>query len=193
MIGEEAARDEPPQETTPSRSGHPWWRRRPAIAAGALTAAAVVCAAVVAGIGGAENGAPRSPTALRPSDSSEGGNGITYAQGIACSQTIVVGELLAVREAPERGRVIVTIDVQEWIKPASGPSQVNLNVIDPRTYNEERWKPGTYVLFRIPLRLDRLAGVSQGPDVKFDRKMLVRALPKSKQATCPPPFRPASN
>lgn len=189
MIGEEAARDEPIPATAASTASRLRWRRRPAIIAGGLAAAAA-CAIVVAVIGGAGNGASQSPTALRPPDSSEGGSGITYAQEIACSRTIVVGDVIAVRDASKPGRVVVAIDVQEWIKPASGPDRASLNVIDPRRVNEKRWTRGTHVLFTEPLRRDELASVSKGREVKFDRKMLVEALPKASHATCPSPFRP---
>lgn len=191
MIGEEAARDEPSQETTQPTASQPWLRRRSVVLAGALAiAAAVLAGGLVVTTGGGESSTPRAGSALTSPDSSEDGNGITAAQAIACSRAIVVGHVVAVRDASEPGRVVVTIDVQEWIKPASGPNRADFNVVDPRRVNEKRWKPGTRVLFRVPLRRDRLAGVSQGDHVPFNRKMFVQALPKARYATCPPLFRP---
>lgn len=179
MIGDEAARD----DAAPAADARaPWWRRR-SIAAGALLAAAAVSVGGLSlTLGGGD-----------PSQSPEadpGGQGQTLVEWVACARLIAEGDVVAVREAPEPGRVTVTFAVRDWIKPAQGDDQVTLDVVDPTEAQvREPWTPGGPLLIVVPERHDQPTDTFRGAELTDNREQIESALPRAATTECPAPWR----
>ncbi len=47
---------------------------------------------------------------------------------VACSSTIVAGTVLKVADGA-RGHMVTTLQVERWVKPATGPRRVELNTV----------------------------------------------------------------
>ncbi|MHC0432316.1 hypothetical protein ACX6XY_19335 [Streptomyces sp. O3] len=172
VIGDEAARRGPE-----ARAAAPtvWWRHT-----GPLAAVAVV-AAVVLGI----------VLSGRATDGSEGGDAMAEAQSeteaIACARMIVEGDIVKVREPSDRGRVLVTLDVTEWFKPAHGAGRIQLDLVDPAIVDVDRsYQKGQHVLIYVPIREDLDANPSIDDEVPSRRKNLEHNLPRSQGVECPP-------
>ena len=105
---------------------------------------------------------------------------------------IAEGNVVAVRPAPQRGRLVLTFAVRDRIKPAQGPRRVELNVVDPRIANvREPWKPRKHVMIGVPTRRDLEAVPFTGRKLAFERPRIERALKEAKAGgvTCPPYWR----
>ncbi|SEC83558.1 hypothetical protein [Streptomyces melanosporofaciens] len=170
LIGDEAAMPGP----GPAASGTSWRRRRLPLVAAAVLAAACV-AFLTLGLGGGS----------RPSADADG-QGLTVPQWVACAQLIVVGEVTAVRDAPQEHRVVMTLSVEEWLKPASGAERVDIETVDP-----------AWAKVREPLKVGQRLLVVDANDPEGDvdyfsgreltdyRSQIRHELAKPSRSTCP--------
>ena len=124
--------------------------------------------------------------ALSSDDPDPGDQGQSQAEWVACARLIAQGNVLDVRDAPEAGRVIVKFAVTEWIKPATGADQVELDVVDPATAKERNpWAPGGPVLVLIPTRSDLPADTFTGESRQLYRRLIRSWLPTAARTSCP--------
>lgn len=176
MIGEEAGRDEVVPE--PRARTTPWWRHWGTVTGGLVTAAALCAGVLVLALG------DDKPTG--PSGGNQSGKGQTLEEWIACARVIAEGDVAAVRDSEEPGRVIVTFDVDDWIKPAQGTKRVDLDLVDPTEAGvHPSWKAGTHALIVVPERHDLSADTFEGAQLDRYRDQIERALPKAPEAGCP--------
>ncbi|NED91653.1 hypothetical protein G3I76_67715 [Streptomyces sp. SID11233] len=188
LIGEEAAG---PEFTEDSGQGavrrrvvhsRPERRRGRVVllAAGAACAAALVIVVAVATSGGSS--APSADGTAR---------GQTFPELLACSKTIVEGTLDDVRPAG-KAHVRVTISVDRWLKPETGPDTTTFDLADPTVRDpQEAYVQGDRVLMVIPSNRDRIATTFpfQGQEIPATRDRIVRTLPGVTDADCPTDFR----
>lgn len=113
----------------------PRWRQRRTT--GRVLAGAAV-AALVCGIAFDGDSAGRGPSA-------HASEGKLSAEGwVACSQVMAEGEVVSVEEAAEADRVLLTVAVTDWFKPATGGKEARFDVVDPAGDGAyPRWKPGS--------------------------------------------------
>ncbi|WP_055715833.1 hypothetical protein [Streptomyces torulosus] len=171
-----------------SRTGTVWWRRRGVVLAG-LVSAAALCAGVLGSTlidGGTTNaGSDRSGGGENAS-----GKGQTLLEWIACGRTIAEGDVVAVKPSSEAGRVVVTFDVQDWIKPTRGAERITLDVVDPTEAGvREPWKQGQHLLIVVPERRDQETDVFQGDQLQSYRAKIEQGLPDAAGTECPPEWR----
>ncbi|MDG5805546.1 hypothetical protein P9869_23345 [Streptomyces ossamyceticus] len=171
-----------------SLTGTVWWRRRGVVLAG-LVSAAALCAGVLGSTlidGGTTNAGPdRSGGGENAS-----GKGQTLLEWIACGRTIAEGDVVAVKPSSEAGRVVVTFDVQDWIKPARGAERITLDVVDPTEAGvREPWKQGQHLLIVVPGRRDQETDVFQGDQLRSYRAKIEQGLPDAAGTECPPEWR----
>ncbi|MER7048390.1 hypothetical protein [Streptomyces jumonjinensis] len=184
MIGEETGRAEESEKPPALPNRVIWWRRRGA-AGGLLAAAAAAAIGLGIALDGDDSGG-RSGT---------GGDAKLSTEGwIACSQAMVEGDVVSVREAPQPGRVILTLTVTDWLKPDTGKKQADFNVVDPeRDGAYKRWKPGERLLIVISQERDEHVTAygpdayitsHGGPDIAEVRARIEKAMPKAVGMTC---------
>lgn len=150
-------------------------RRRRAVS-GALGAVAALSlgALLIFGADGADDEVP-----------ADSGRGQDRYEGIACSRLIADGDILAVRDGPE-GRVVLTVAVREWVKPARGPGRVRVEVADPSANgSDEPWRPQRDVLLVVPVRPDLLAAAYDGGSRTSQLARMKRDLPRAERTSCP--------
>jgi hypothetical protein len=195
LIADEAGRDAPAPRPAPQAV---WWRRHTMVTT-ALGAAAAVCALLVglgalgdtgpAGSGSGSTGARDNESGDH--DSSQGQSSQEY---IACARMIAEGDVLAVREAPQQGRVLVTFAVQDWIKPTEGADEVELDLVDPTAAGiSEPWAKGQHVLIVVPSREDLVADSFSGSALAGGRSFLEHYLPEAAGVECPPYWKNTQN
>ncbi|RKN45624.1 hypothetical protein D7294_03890 [Streptomyces hoynatensis] len=102
--------------------------------------------------------------------------------------TILEGEVVGVAdETPGEGWVTVTVDVQDWIKPAEGPRRVDL-----RLYKENvgyrTLSPGERLLFTLPVESQETSWdwdyAIGGEEAETQRALIESALPGSAGLGC---------
>ena len=72
-------------------------------------------------------------------------------EAISCAKQIVVGRADRVEDGQKKDTVTVTVDVEEWIKPADGPTVLVLkDIVDPDNFGGEPWKIGGRRLLYVP-------------------------------------------
>lgn len=188
LIGEEAARPESAEE-----SGRDAIRRRAAYSrperrrgrAALLAAAAACAAALVIGAAVATSGGSPAPSADGTT------RGQTFPELLACSKTIVEGTLKDVRPAG-KAHVRVTMAVDRWLKPGTGPGTTTFDLADPTARDpEEAYGQGDQVLMMIPSNRDQIATTFpfQGQEIPATRDRIIRTLPGVTDADCPTDFR----
>lgn len=183
MIGEEAGRAEDSEDPAPAR----WWRARRGVLAGALVTAAALCVGVLTLVLG-EDAEPVPPTGNQ-----EAGQAQTLPEALACSTLIAEGDVVAVRDAPQPRRVILTFAVQDWIKPDQGDGKVELNLLDPAVVSSRKaFEPGEHLLLIVPERREQEPAAFSGDQIRITRSQIERALPEAAQTECPPVWRPDS-
>ncbi|WP_326604330.1 hypothetical protein [Streptomyces sp. NBC_01800] len=142
----------------------------------------LIAAAVAISMGIAVTGDPSS-TAGRPGPRGDGK--LTTAGAIACSRVIAEGDVVSVRDAPQPDRVILTFHVKDWLKPAHGAQQVDLNVVDPAKDGLlKRWQPGEHVLIVVETDRDNHVNTYRGDTIAERRAELEPALPKALGMKC---------
>jgi hypothetical protein len=145
---------EPPRAKAPQS-------RRARLAAGVLVAAGVAAAAAFAWsvTGGGQTGgeAPDGSDMAAESAQSPG-------EYWACAETIVEGTVTDVQPAG-RDRLRVVVDTSSWIKPASGPATIRLDLPDPETQGLAGIRPDTAYLLSVPTNDHLPADVFRGEDI----------------------------
>ncbi|RZU15116.1 hypothetical protein [Streptomyces sp. BK239] len=118
---------------------------RPALAAAVgLAAVAALCAALL-------TASPQDRRAPDGASRDAGGQGQTYAEGIACARLIAEGDVLDVHPASRPGRVLLRFAVSDWIKPGRGAGTVELDLVDPSVAQvEEPFAKGQHLLLVVP-------------------------------------------
>ncbi|MEU6667143.1 hypothetical protein [Streptomyces sp. NPDC046727] len=118
-----------------------------------------------------------------------GDRGQTAEEWVACSTTMVVGDVTSVSRG-RAGRVSVTVDVAEWLKPAQGQRRVTLDVVDPaRTDAQRELRSGRRLLIAVPERDSLEPGVFQGDALRLERDRIRKALGAVGDVKRPSPWR----
>ncbi|MFD3410429.1 hypothetical protein [Streptomyces cyaneofuscatus] len=104
---------------------------------------------------------------------------------MACSQVMAEGEVVSVQEAAEADRVLLTVAVTGWFKPATGEKEARFDVVDPaRDGAYPRWKPGEHLLFVIDRDPTAYVTSYRGDDIAEVRRSIERALPGAAGRQC---------
>ncbi|ANW18929.1 hypothetical protein [Streptomyces clavuligerus] len=201
MIAEEADRPEP-VAAAPRRA--PGWRRRAVFFTAGMAAAAALAGTLVHEKvrpydGGARKQAAQADGEIENQRGVASGaeldetrtgwrNGgeLSDAEWVACARVVVDGEVTAVRKGAREGRIRVTMDVREWIKPARGGKRLELDVVDPAVAEEaqEPWRLGRNTLAVVPQRRESAADVFHDEERTFARRAIDRVLSAQKATTC---------
>jgi hypothetical protein len=73
----------------------------------------------------------------------------SFAGAVACSAAIVSGDVVRVVDG-RPGRLITTLDVDEWVKPATGLRRFTIDTADPaQDGGPARWTPGQHLQLAI--------------------------------------------
>ncbi|TVZ77727.1 hypothetical protein [Streptomyces sp. BK340] len=125
----------------------------------------------------------------------EGDRGQTAAEWVACSTTMVVGDVASVSpSARHKGRISVTVEATEWLKPVRGERRITLDVVDPGATDTPRQvKPGQHLLIAVPERDSLEPGVFRGDQLRLERARIKKALPASETTKCPYPWASSSS
>jgi hypothetical protein len=106
---------------------------------------------------------------------------------VACSRLIVEGDVVNVR-ATKDDRMVTTLAVQDWIKPASGKSRAKIETVDiAKDGVYKRWAPGTHLRLAIDVDPTVL------PNWEFTEAQFAKfraAVSEAKKLSCP--YGPAS-
>jgi hypothetical protein len=101
---------------------------------------------------------------------------------VACSTRLLEGDVVRVVDG-RPGRMLVTMSVDHWVKPESGPSRVVLSLVDiAKEGAYERWAPGTHLRLAVDVDPSRLPAwqFSAAEFAAFEK-----ALPKAARLSCP--------
>ncbi|MBD3007241.1 sigma-70 family RNA polymerase sigma factor [Streptomyces sp. 5-10] len=149
---------------------------------GALAAAAAACvAAIVVTVTVTADG--DSGTDLDTT-----GRGQTFPQALACATAVVEGDLTAVRPVGQ-GRVQVTVSVDQWFKPSTGPGTARFDLADPAVADPaEAYATGDHLLLLVPRRKGQIPDSFQGQELRPIRDRITRTLPEAAHTPCPPEF-----
>ncbi|GAA1122418.1 hypothetical protein JBF12_02785 [Streptomyces javensis] len=181
VIGEEAGRPGPTAAPTdPPTAIHTPRKQRRTRAALAAAAAACVAAIVVTVTVTADDGSGK--------DADTTGRGQTFPEALACATAVVEGNLTAVRPAGQ-GRVHVTVSVDQWFKPSTGPATARFDLADPAVADPaEAYTTGDHLLLLVPRRKKQIPDTSQGQELRPMRDRITRTLPEAAHTPCPPEF-----
>ncbi|MER6143103.1 hypothetical protein ABT174_24200 [Streptomyces sparsogenes] len=178
MIGEEAGRADTPPGPVPRPVR---WRRR-ATARGVLaTAAALAIGVLTIGLLTFVSTDGRSATSAGGAD----GQGLTGVEEVACARFAVEGEVVAVRDASRPHQVVVTLAVWDWLKPAQGAKEVEINTVDPEWLEDKPFRTGEHLVLVDMGRPDGEVLADRGTHVKMVRELFKRELPKAAKTECP--------
>lgn len=112
----------------------------------------------------------------------EGGS-TTWAGLAACSRAILWGDVVSSVPAPQTGRIVVTLDVTDWVKPSTGPAKVEYDLVDPEANGgkgvNRPFVAGEHMLLRVPLDSKEMVTGHYGDDAAFQGGELQKALPKA--------------
>ncbi len=101
---------------------------------------------------------------------------------VACSTKVLEGDVVRVVDG-RPGRMVATVTVDHWVKPQTGLSRVELNLVDiAKDGVYRRWAPGTH------LRLVVDADPSSLPEWQFSTDeftAIEKAAPKAARLHCP--------
>lgn len=183
LIGDEAGHPDPAPTVglvTPARTPRARRRARRALAVtAAACAAAGLAVALAAGTGDDDAESPADAT----------GRGQTLPEALACAEAVVEGKVTSVRPVG-RDRVRLTMTVDRWFKPATGPDTTQFDLADPSaTDPQDAHKTGEHVLLFVPQKPDATADPFRGRTMESVRDQIIRAMPKVQGTTCPAEFR----
>jgi len=132
---------------------------------------AVITAAGCAGTHGSAGRPLHAPANFDPS----------MAGFVACSRLLVDGDVIRVTASGTR--MITELNVDEWIKPPSGPKVARIETADIAAEGVyKHWPAGTHLFLQVD------ADPSALPNWQFDRRTIDRikaAVPQSRQFDCP--------
>jgi len=101
---------------------------------------------------------------------------------VACSTKLLEGDVVRVVDG-RPDRMLVTLSVDHWVKPKTGPSRVVLSLVDiAKDGVYKRWAPGTHLRLVVDVDPSRL------PEWQFSAAEFAafqRALPKAARLSCP--------
>ncbi|MEU2245574.1 hypothetical protein [Streptomyces sp. NPDC019224] len=184
LIGDEVALPEPPDEGHARRAR---LRRQAPAAAGALAAAAALAVGVL--VFHPDRQGPSTSPSTQPSQPAAG-EGQSRTEWIACATTIAIGDVVAVEPGTEQGRLTITFNVREWLKPAQGAEQIAIDAVDPRIDGvQDPWEVGGHLLVVVPQRRDMAVDTFSGERLGRFRAQVTQGLPDAKGAPCPSPWR----
>ncbi|QNE75973.1 hypothetical protein F0344_16205 [Streptomyces finlayi] len=177
---EEPARPSSCHGLAPINRGGTRKRRRRALVGGLVTVA-VVATVLVATL-----------STDRPNGSGEGSQSLSVAESIACAETIVEGDVLAIRDTrpPEPKpddwlpHITVTLAVKDWIKPLKGPKRLDVDIAAP-------WEGKSPIATgeRLLIKVWNHPGISnqsyRAGQLKPTRESLARWLPTGMKTSCP--------
>ncbi|WP_156727671.1 hypothetical protein [Streptomyces apocyni] len=107
------------------------------------------------------------------------------ATWIACSKVMAEGTVDSVRDAPQNDRVILTLNVSKWLKPATGDELAEFTITDPAKLGYEASKPGQHVLLVIENRPGGwVSYYTDSRQIEGARTSIERALPEAEGRTC---------
>ncbi|MGY0058448.1 hypothetical protein ACWY4P_18170 [Streptomyces sp. LZ34] len=172
MIGKEAGRADAPPRPAPRTM---WWRRRGTIG-GVLAAAAALSVGVL--IFWLVDGTP-----VRSSIGDD--QGLTGVEWVACARIAAEGEVVSVRDASQPHQVVVTFAVRDWIKPAQGAKQIEINTVDPEWLEEKPFKAGQHLLIVDAGLPNGEVNYFTGRHIKYERELFNSELPKAANTECP--------
>ncbi|WP_416986396.1 hypothetical protein [Streptomyces sp. T028] len=191
MIGEAAGGDEPATASSP----RPAWPKRPSTIVGALVAAAALTLGLLTlglltlGLltfgptkGGDSGGAQQDQA-----------RALTNTEWIACSPTIVEGDVVAVRDHPRQAdAVTMTLNVTDWIKPSRGTEQqIEFTTMSAKWKGEPPYTKGEHLLVVVMHRPDEPAdtfrddGAGTSRTLKAMRRRIEKDLPAAAKTECP--------
>ncbi|MGW5446074.1 hypothetical protein [Streptomyces asiaticus] len=188
LIGEEAGRagpatapaDRAASVGTRTAATRPPRKQRRVRAALAAAAAACVAAIVVTVTVTASDGSGK--------DADTTGRGQTFPEALACATAVVEGDLTAVRPAGQ-GRVHMTVSVDQWFKPSTGPGTARFDLADPAVADPaEAYATGDHLLLLVPRRKGQIPDTFQGQELRPTRDRITRTLPEAAHTPCPPGF-----
>ncbi|MEU5610154.1 hypothetical protein AB0H03_15695 [Streptomyces sparsogenes] len=179
MIGEEAGRADAPPGPVPHRPVR--WRRRATVGGVLATAAALAIGVLTIGVLTFVSTDGRSATSAGGAD----GQGLTGVETVACARFAVEGEVVAVRDASRPHQVVVTLAVWDWIKPARGAKEVEINTVDPEWLEDKPFRAGEHLVLVDMGRPDGEVLADRGAHVKMVRELFKRELPKAAKTECP--------
>lgn len=191
MIGAEAGRDDPVQDTAvrpvPVAAQQLALRQRRRKVRGGLLAAAASLAVGLLTVTLVNGGRAGNGDAGLSDDAKRGQ---TIQEGIACARMIAVGDIVAVRDAPAAGRLVVTFEVRDWIRPGHGAKRVEVDVRDTTDPGySEPWKKGKNILIQVPTRRDLDAVTHRGAQLAPALAVIKHYLPQAEKTECRPYWR----
>lgn len=107
-----------------------------------------------------------------------------YEAWVACSRYIVVGDVMAVRKAPTKDRVVLSLAARDWLKPSHGRTAVDLEVLDPVSLDATPLRPGEHVLVIVAAEQEGHSRTYRGDQLDGARHAVERAL-LTAPAGCP--------
>ncbi|MFG3342508.1 hypothetical protein [Glycomyces sp. NPDC048151] len=114
---------------------------------------------------------------------------LNEAENIACSQFMAVGEVVSVEPADADGRVIVTFEVEQPLKPTDAQGLVELEMTDPAaTDPASALKADDRVLLEVPRRDDLSPAVYRGTYLDSRVTEIQQYLDAAATTECPPQF-----
>lgn len=117
------------------------------------------------------------------------GGSTTWAGLVACSRAILWGDVAASGPSSRSGRVLVQLNVTEWVKPGAGQATVEYDLIDPEANGgagiNRPFVVGEHMMLRVPVNPDELVTGHYGEDAKLQGGKLAKAVPDA-PAACGP-------
>ena len=174
MIGEEAGQADTPQQPHAAN-------RRRRVLAGGLVTVAVAATVLVATL-----------STDRPDGSGDGSQSLSVAESIACADTIVEGDVLAIRDTlppvpkPDDWlpHITVTLAVKDWIKPEEGSARLDVDIAAP----EKGYAP-IATGERLLIKVWNHPGISnqyhRTGELELAREDLAQWLPTGLKTSCP--------
>jgi hypothetical protein len=142
----------------------------------ALVVAATVAVAAIAGCGEEQRAAGKplhAPANFDP----------TLPAWVACSRLIVEGDVVRVRDAASPGRIVTELEVEDWVKPVSGPRIARIETVDIAAEGVyTRWQPGTHLFLQVDVDPSALPSWDFGDGMI---KKIAHAVPASHTIECP--------
>lgn len=101
---------------------------------------------------------------------------------VACSSKLLEGDVVRVADG-RPGRMLVTMTVDHWVKPSSGPHQVVLSLVDiAKDGAYQRWSPGTHLRLAVDVDPSNLPAWQFSSE---EFRAFEKAVPKATHLQCP--------
>lgn len=144
----------------------------------AVLATAVACLLLGSACSGPDDDHDTSTATQGVTDYAE----LTLPATVACSTTIVEGQVVKVADG-DGGRMVTTLKVTKWLRPARGPNQAEIDTVDiAGATNAARPTVGSHVLVSVFEDRDAVPLIYTDPKI-FDT--WEAAIPAGIQRNCP--------